>query len=153
MTIPTKWPVRPAKTQISLGQRPVWSESSLCAQWIVKDPSILHVDSEDSDQTGHPPKLIWVFAGCTFHFVGFVVLRLNWKAYLIKFKTMIQVFGETGLGKPCSPRSDWSWSGSTLFATPPASFGCITLMIKLHFSQSRIITAFFGLSKFLGHLL
>ena len=30
--------VRPAKTQISLGIRPVWSESSLCAQWISKDP-------------------------------------------------------------------------------------------------------------------
>ena len=28
----TKWPLRPAKTQISLGIRPVWSESSLCAQ-------------------------------------------------------------------------------------------------------------------------
>ena len=27
----TKWPVRPAKTQINLGIRPVWSESSLCA--------------------------------------------------------------------------------------------------------------------------
>ena len=31
--------VRPAKTQISLGIRPVWSESSLCAQWVAKDPS------------------------------------------------------------------------------------------------------------------
>ena len=26
----------------------VWSESSLCAQWVAKDPSFLHVDSEDS---------------------------------------------------------------------------------------------------------
>ena len=31
MTKPTKWPVCPAKTQISLGICPVWSESSLCA--------------------------------------------------------------------------------------------------------------------------
>ena len=31
MTKPTKWFVRPAKTQISLGIRPVWSESSLSA--------------------------------------------------------------------------------------------------------------------------
>ena len=30
MTKPTKWPVRPAKSQISLGIRPVWSASSLC---------------------------------------------------------------------------------------------------------------------------
>ena len=31
MTKPTKWYVRPAKTQISLSIRPVWSESSLSA--------------------------------------------------------------------------------------------------------------------------
>ena len=53
--------VHPAKTQISL-DRPVCSESSLCAQWVAKDPSFLHVDSEDSDQTGRIPRLIWVFA-------------------------------------------------------------------------------------------
>ena len=57
--------VRPAKTQISLGIRPVWSESSLCAQWVAKGPSFLHADSEDSDQTGRMPRLIWVFAGRT----------------------------------------------------------------------------------------
>ena len=32
--------VRPAKTQISLGIRPVWSESSLCTQWVAKDPNL-----------------------------------------------------------------------------------------------------------------
>ena len=57
--------LRPAKTQISLGNRPVWSESSLCAQWLVKDPSFLHADNEDSDQNGRMPRLIWVFAGRT----------------------------------------------------------------------------------------
>ena len=46
-----KMSVRPAKTQISLGMRPVWSESSLCAHWVAKDPTFLHADSEDSDQT------------------------------------------------------------------------------------------------------
>ena len=35
------------KTQIGLSICPVWSESSLCAQWIAKDPSFLHADSED----------------------------------------------------------------------------------------------------------
>ena len=48
--------MRPAKTQISLGIRPVWSESSLCAQWVAKDSSFLHADSEDSDQTGRMPE-------------------------------------------------------------------------------------------------
>ena len=61
MTKPTKW-LRPAKTRISLGIHPVWSESSLCAEWVTKDPSLLHADSEDSDQTGRMPRLIWVFA-------------------------------------------------------------------------------------------
>ena len=58
-----KMTVRPAKTQISLGIRPVWSESSLCAHWVAKGPSFLHADSEDSDQTGRMPRLIWVFDG------------------------------------------------------------------------------------------
>ena len=31
MTKPTKWPVRPTKTQVNLGICPVWSESSLLA--------------------------------------------------------------------------------------------------------------------------
>ena len=57
--------LRPAKTQISLGISPVLSESSLCAQWVAQDPSFLHADSEDSDQTGRMPRLIWVFAGRT----------------------------------------------------------------------------------------
>ena len=60
-----KMSVHPAKTQISLGIRPVWSESSLCAQWVAMDPRFLHADSEDSDQTGRMPRLIWVFAGRT----------------------------------------------------------------------------------------
>ena len=58
-----KMTVRPTKTQISLGIRPVWSESSLCAHWVGKDPRFLHADNEDSDQTGRMPRLIWVFAG------------------------------------------------------------------------------------------
>ena len=57
--------VRPAKTQISLGIRPIWTESSLCAEWLAKDPSNLHADSEDSDQTGRMHRLIWAFAGRT----------------------------------------------------------------------------------------
>ena len=79
MTKPTKWHVRPAKTQISLGG---WSESSQCAQWVAKDPSFLHADSEDSDQTGRIPRLIWVFAGRSYHFVGFVMSRLLFSQHL-----------------------------------------------------------------------
>ena len=75
MSKPTKWHVRPAKTQISLAIRPVWSESSLSAEWVVKDPSFLRADSEDFDQTGRMPMLISVFAGRTCQFVGFDMRR------------------------------------------------------------------------------
>ena len=71
-----KMSVRPAKTHISLGIRPVWSESSLCAQWVAKDPSFLHADSEDSDQTGRIPRLNWVFAGHKVILLVFVMSRL-----------------------------------------------------------------------------
>ena len=72
MTTPTKRSVRPAKTQISLGIRQVWSESSLCAFGVAKDPNFHHADSEG----WRMPRLIWVFAGRTGHFVGVVMRRL-----------------------------------------------------------------------------
>ena len=53
-----KMTVRPAKTQMSLDIRPVFSESSLCAHFVAKKPSFLHADSEDSDQTWRMPRLI-----------------------------------------------------------------------------------------------
>ena len=84
MTKPTKWHVRPAKTLISLDICPVWSKSSLCAQWVAKDPRFLHADSGDSDQTGRMPRLIWVFTGGTCHFVGFVTMQL--KLFLLQLK-------------------------------------------------------------------
>ena len=65
-----KMTVRPAKTLI----RPGGSQISLVA----KDPSCLHADSEDSDQSVQMPRLIYVFAGCTCHFVDFVMRRLNY---------------------------------------------------------------------------
>ena len=61
----------------SLGIRPVWSEFLMCTRWVVKDPRFLHADSKVSDQTGWMPGLIWVFAGCNGHFVGFVMLQLK----------------------------------------------------------------------------
>ena len=93
--------VRPAETQISVGIRPVWSESSrrLRSAWAFaqSDLGIRPVWSEsslsawrrlgsldthwahsaDSDQTGRMPRLIWVFAGRTCHFVGFFTRRFK----------------------------------------------------------------------------
>ena len=64
MTKPTKWVCAQRRL------RSAWAsaqsdQSSLCAQWVAKDPWFLHADSKDSDQTGRMPRLIWVFAGRT----------------------------------------------------------------------------------------
>ena len=83
-----KMNVRPTKTQISLGIRPVWSVSSLCAQWVGKDPSFLHAESEDSDQTGRMPRLIRVFARRTCHFVGFVMRRFSFVSRILVTRVM-----------------------------------------------------------------
>ena len=78
--------VRPAKTQVSLGICPVWSESSLWVEWVAKDPSFLHADSKDSDQTGRMPRLIWIFAGRTL-----TLLVLSWGGSFIHLKVGIIV--------------------------------------------------------------
>ena len=59
--------MRPAKIQISLRIRAVWSESSLGSFWIAKDKKkkkkYIYADNEDSDQTARMRSLIWVFFG------------------------------------------------------------------------------------------
>ena len=96
--------VRPAKTQIRLCIRPVWSESSLCAQWVAKESSFLHADSEDSDQTGQMPRLIWVFAwrtaillvlSCRAHFA---VLQLFFKELFVFSRDKAGGYGIQALG-------------------------------------------------------
>ena len=57
--------MRPAKTQISPGIRPVWSESLLSAWRKLGSLATHWVHSKDSDQTGRMPRLIWVFGGRT----------------------------------------------------------------------------------------
>ena len=78
-----KWPVRPAKAQISLGICPVWSESWL-SNWKNFGSLATHkAHNEDPDQTGWMPRLIWVeFAGRTSHFADFVLLRLKYAIVL-----------------------------------------------------------------------
>ena len=90
---PTKWPVRQVKSQINLGIHPVWSEKS----WVRGYPGHW-VHSEDSDQIGRMPRLICVFAMRTYHFVCFVLLRLNcFVSLLPKIKLVISYV-------PCSPK-------------------------------------------------
>ena len=74
--------VRPVKTEISLGIRPVWSESSLSAWRKIGSLATHWAHSEDSDQTGR----IWVFAwrtlvllvlSCRGSFIGTFLVRCN----------------------------------------------------------------------------
>ena len=67
MTKPTKWVCAQRRLRSAWASPPLWSESSRCAQWVAKDSSFHHVGSEDSDQTGQMPRLIWVFAGRTLN--------------------------------------------------------------------------------------
>ena len=69
--------VRPAKTQISLGMCPVWSESSLSAWRKLGSLATHWVHSEDSD-----------------HFVGFVMSRLIYLFHVSPYNAVkIQIFG------------------------------------------------------------
>ena len=68
MTKPTDI-VRPAKTQITLGIRPVRLESLLCAHGVAKDTIFLHADSEDSDQTSMGAQVILLVLSCCGSFV------------------------------------------------------------------------------------
>ena len=78
----TKWHVRPAKTQISLGIRPVWSESSLSA-WRNLGSLATHWAYGGSDQTGWVPRLIGVFAGRTGHWAYRSCCFCHAVAYLV----------------------------------------------------------------------
>ena len=60
---------------------PVWSESSLSAWRNLRSLATHWMHSLDSDQTGRMLRLIWVFAGWTCHFVGFVMRQLNYNMY------------------------------------------------------------------------
>ena len=78
-----KMSMPPAKTQISLSINPGWSESSL-STWRKLGSLATHwVHSEDSDQPGRMPRLIWVFT------VGAPILLVlscvgsNWDLLLI----------------------------------------------------------------------
>ena len=76
-----KMTVHPAKTQISLGICPVWSESPL-STWKKLGSLATHwMHSEDSDQTGRLPRLIWVLAGHTV-----ILLVLSWGGSYLLFE-------------------------------------------------------------------
>ena len=80
-----KMTVHPAKTQISLGILPVWSESSLSAWRNFVSLASHWARSEVSGQTVRMPGLIWVFAGCTFILLVLSCRGSCHKQYLKRF--------------------------------------------------------------------
>ena len=76
--------LRPAKIQLSLGIRPVWSESSLPAWRNLESLVTKWAHSEDSDQTG--PRLMCVFARRTLIF---------WFCYVVAQIKTVRKFRET----------------------------------------------------------
>ena len=86
----------------------VWSESSLCAQWVAKDPILLPADREASDQTGRMPSLIWVFAGRTCLFVGFVMRHFKCLKHIviwIKKNSRLKTKTSMGMQTTCRHRA------------------------------------------------
>ena len=139
MTKPTKWHVRLAKTQISLGIRPVWSESSLSAWRKLGSWATHWAHSEDSDQTGRMPRLIWVFAGRTYHLVGFVMRRLIGCCYWSRICGQANI-DQTGR----MPRIIWVFAGRTLILLVLSRGGSNVLalmVVNLHtFPNIRTLT-------------
>ena len=124
MTKQTKWHVRQAKTQVSLGIRPFWSEYSPCAQWVAKDPSFLHEDSEDSDQTGR-----------TCHFVCFVMRRLISVRTFHLISPRAVHYPWTWWSRYSQPRSTWwlsrslsLWSCDPSCRSDKSTKSCITYL-------------------------
>ena len=84
--------VRPVKTQIILGIHPVWSESSLSAWRKLGSLATHWAHSEDFDQTGRMPRLIWVFAGRTA-----TLLVLSWGGSNYFWRTDFETHDNLGL--------------------------------------------------------
>ena len=67
-------------------------QNDLCAQWswvFAKDSQgPKSADSKDYDQIRQMHRLIWIFTGCTCHFVGFVMFQLRYFTVMIlSFRT------------------------------------------------------------------
>ena len=80
MTKPSK--CVPSEDSDQPGQSPQSDQSSLSAWRKLGSLATHWMHSEDSDQTGRMPRLIWVFAGRKDHFVDFVMGQLNFCFFL-----------------------------------------------------------------------
>ena len=94
MTKPTMWLC--AQRRLRSASASAWSDQALLSAWRkLESLDTQWAHSEDSDQTGQMPRLIWVFAGRTCHFVGFDMrqlkcLLLTWPNFRLKPYTLIR---------------------------------------------------------------
>ena len=113
MTKPTKWPLHPAKTQISLCIRPDWQ---VFAVRMKKHWVLIPIEyCADSDQTGRMPRLIWVFAGHKGHFVCFVMRWLTFRKCILIFASGLR--HKPHFWRPCS-LALWLQSQGSLVRAP-----------------------------------
>ena len=115
MTKPKKWHVRPAKTQIS----PVWSQASLCTQWVAKDPSFLHADSENSESSLGAHAILLVLS-CGSSNIGTseitASINLKFDLYIFFFYTHLYVWKMLWRnGKQYIDWSNWSLMSSLIW--------------------------------------
>ena len=161
MTKPSKWPMHPAKAQISLGICPVWSAFSLRALRIGKDQRCLHARSKLRPWSAlslcwaHQPICWFCHAVAQFNSYFSKLHKISSckpkvKNIMLKdsflFCSFFSIFYRNV--PKFSDRHVWAnsadpdqtaprgavWSGSTLFAISSSSFGCITLR-KCHLVQ------------------
>ena len=102
---------RPAKVQISLCIRTVWSEASLGAVWADKDAKFLHPDNENSGQTARSSRLIQAVD-------AYIMARLHGRPVKIQIslliRGLIRIFPGRNLdsqackGFSCGQRKLWS---------------------------------------------
>ena len=103
----TKWHVHPAKTQISLCIRPVWTESLLCAQWVAKNPNFFKRTAKTLIRLGECPG--WSESLLGAHAILLVLSRCG--SYIFLVTVMILNFRtdmSEALNKHCRPRTDCS---------------------------------------------
>ena len=123
----TKWPVRPAKTQICLGICPIWSVFAVRMKkhWALN--YLLSTQWRLWSDWGMA-RLIWVFAGHTCHFVGFVMRQLIWPCI---FAYMKMLYINKNWHKEC-----WVtlWNGVQSYHT---FLGNERLVFKISFSRQQ----------------
>ena len=131
MTKQTKWIAHPPSKD-----RPAWAstqsdQSLLSARWKLSPLAAQWVYSEDSDQTGRMPMLIWIYAGRTGQFIGFVMLQLiSWS---ISMKVMW-----LGWGSNSRPKTHcwlYYWAQNEIFSRPSVRTN------KVHYFKTWILMA------------